>query len=96
MNFLENEYRKRFQNKRLSDDKIDADDLWAAIEDKLEVPVPASKPTRYLDWVKKYRFPIASVLLLSSAVFIFQLAKPIEKKPLDAPNALIIQKNRLP
>lgn len=44
---------------------------------------------RYLDWVKKYRFPIASILLLLSAVFIFQWAKPIEEKPIDAPNTLI-------
>jgi hypothetical protein len=92
MSFLENEYKKRFANKHLSDDKIDAEDLWAAIEKGLEVP--ATKPTGYWDWLKKYRFAFALLLLLLSVVGILQWTKPIEEKPLAETNPVIQKTNK--
>jgi hypothetical protein len=81
MDFLENEYKKRFQNQCLSNDEIDTDDLWAAIEENLENPSP--KPSNYWVWLKKYRFAVAAIMLLLSAVFIFQWANSLKEIPID-------------
>ena len=86
MDFLENEYKKRFQNQRLSDDKIDDEDLWAAIEENLENPSP--KPAIYWDFLKKYRFAIAALMLLLCAVFVFQWVNSPKEIPVDAPNTV--------
>ena len=83
MDFLENEYKKRFQNQRLSNDKIDADDLWAAIEENLENPLP--KPSNHWVWLKKYRFSIAAIMLLLSVVFIYQWANSPKEMSNDMP-----------